>query len=156
MDAGGAEGADPFKGKEVLFMPGFDGTGPWGAGPMSGGGRGFCNPAGTGYRSSYGRGFGRGFGPGRGRGFGRGFGPGFGRGRGWGGGFGRGYGSVFDYGAPYPYREGPYGPAYGAPYAMDPTEDMNALRAEADALQSDLDQIHRRMESLQGKSSEQS
>ncbi len=23
-------------------MPGFDGTGPWGLGPMMGGGRGFC------------------------------------------------------------------------------------------------------------------
>jgi hypothetical protein len=27
-------------------MPGFDGTGPNGMGPMTGGGRGFCNPAG--------------------------------------------------------------------------------------------------------------
>ena len=26
-------------------MPGFDGTGPRGMGPMTGGGRGFCNPA---------------------------------------------------------------------------------------------------------------
>ena len=26
-------------------MPGFDGTGPMGLGPMTGGGRGFCNPA---------------------------------------------------------------------------------------------------------------
>ena len=25
-------------------MPGFDGTGPRGIGPMTGGGRGFCNP----------------------------------------------------------------------------------------------------------------
>ncbi len=43
-------------------MPGFDGTGPQGAGPMTGGGRGFCNPA----AGSYGlrQGFGRGFGPG--------------------------------------------------------------------------------------------
>ncbi|MFO7948365.1 MAG: hypothetical protein R6V19_16305 [Armatimonadota bacterium] len=30
-------------------MPGFDGTGPGGMGPMTGGGRGFCNPAGTAY-----------------------------------------------------------------------------------------------------------
>ena len=28
--------------KEVIFMPGFDGTGPMGQGPMTGGGRGFC------------------------------------------------------------------------------------------------------------------
>ena len=29
-------------------MPGFDGTGPRGMGPMTGGGRGFCSPWGTG------------------------------------------------------------------------------------------------------------
>jgi len=29
-------------------MPGFDGTGPGGMGPMTGGGRGFCNPLGGG------------------------------------------------------------------------------------------------------------
>jgi len=28
-------------------MPGFDGTGPRGMGPMTGGGRGFCNPYGV-------------------------------------------------------------------------------------------------------------
>ena len=29
-------------------MPGFDGTGPRGMGPMTGGGRGFCSPRGMG------------------------------------------------------------------------------------------------------------
>ena len=29
-------------------MPGFDRTGPMGMGPMTGGGRGFCNPRGVG------------------------------------------------------------------------------------------------------------
>ncbi len=29
-------------------MPGFDGTGPLGMGPMTGGGRGFCSPWGVG------------------------------------------------------------------------------------------------------------
>jgi hypothetical protein len=29
-------------------MPGFDGTGPMGMGPMTGGGRGFCRPWGVG------------------------------------------------------------------------------------------------------------
>jgi hypothetical protein len=29
-------------------MPGFDGTGPMGIGPMTGGGRGFCSPWGIG------------------------------------------------------------------------------------------------------------
>ena len=35
-------------------MPGMDGTGPMGMGPMTGGGRGFCNPlwAGSGYRGA--------------------------------------------------------------------------------------------------------
>jgi hypothetical protein len=31
-------------------MPGFDGTGPAGMGPMTGGGRGFCGPYGAGAR----------------------------------------------------------------------------------------------------------
>jgi hypothetical protein len=31
-------------------MPGFDGTGPNGMGPMTGGGRGFCNPWGVKFR----------------------------------------------------------------------------------------------------------
>ncbi len=44
-------------------MPGFDGTGPLGQGPMTGGGFGFC-----------GRGYGRGIRRGRGFGMGRGFG----------------------------------------------------------------------------------
>ncbi|MBN1691210.1 MAG: DUF5320 domain-containing protein [Dehalococcoidia bacterium] len=44
-------------------MPGFDGTGPRGLGPMTGGGRGFCvTPAGN--VGAYGRGFAsRGYGP---------------------------------------------------------------------------------------------
>ena len=32
-------------------MPGFDGTGPGGMGPMTGGGRGFCSPWGIGAQS---------------------------------------------------------------------------------------------------------
>jgi hypothetical protein len=37
-------------------MPGFDGTGPRGMGPMTGGGRGFCSPRGIGTASRpYGR-----------------------------------------------------------------------------------------------------
>ncbi len=58
-------------------MPGFDGTGPRGMGPMTGGGRGFCNPSASVYNTSF-RGAGRGgipWGGGRGRAFvgGRGF-----------------------------------------------------------------------------------
>lgn len=79
-------------------MPGFDGTGPAGMGPMTGGARGWCSPYGRAYagfgpyrrpfpvpvRSPYAYGLrrprwglGRGFG---GRGQGRGWGPGGGRG----------------------------------------------------------------------------
>jgi len=35
-------------------MPGFDGTGPRGMGPMTGGGRGFCSPQGIGVARTYG------------------------------------------------------------------------------------------------------
>ena len=60
-------------------MPGFDGTGPLGQGPMTGRGLGFCNPR-PGYNNMYTlgpwgnpyRGLGRGLGPGGGRFFGRG------------------------------------------------------------------------------------
>ena len=69
-------------------MPGFDGTGPMGAGPMTGGGRGFCNPAYAGYGQGYGGGFGYGRGLAGAAVFSRGFGPGLG----WGGGYGRGFG----------------------------------------------------------------
>lgn len=82
-------------------MPGFDGTGPAGMGPMTGGARGRCNPANAPY-AGYGRyqaplavpagrsylaglwrprwGLGRGFwGRGRAAGWGRGWGRGRGR-----------------------------------------------------------------------------
>ena len=41
-------------------MPGFDGTGPRGMGPMTGGGRGYCSPWGprAGWAPSWGRGWG--------------------------------------------------------------------------------------------------
>ena len=49
-------------------MPGFDRTGPWGAGPMTGGRRGLCASRSAGGNwSSRGRGFGRGMGRGLGR-----------------------------------------------------------------------------------------
>jgi hypothetical protein len=96
-----------------MTMPGFDGTGPRGMGPMTGGGRGFCNPmsplfgargmyppaslATSAYGAmpfAYGRGMGVGFGApvAYGRGMGMGFGRRGGRGRGMGGGRGGGRG----------------------------------------------------------------
>ncbi|KMY66966.1 hypothetical protein AAU61_13460 [Desulfocarbo indianensis] len=72
-------------------MPGFDRSGPRGAGPMTGGGFGYCaQPAGAGGQPmGLGRGMGRGFGQGAGRGFGRGMGRACRGAGGWGRGFGR-------------------------------------------------------------------
>jgi len=65
-------------------MPGLDGTGPMGLGPMTGRGLGWCRF----YYGGYSPGFWRGWFPGWGWGFGRGFGLGMGwrwrRGWGWG------------------------------------------------------------------------
>jgi hypothetical protein len=143
-------GTVDFSEKEVFHMPGFDGRGPMGAGPMTGGGRGFCNPAYAGYGPVYGRGFGYGRGYGRGRGFRRGFGPGPGGGRGYGRGFG---GRAFypAWGAGY----GPaYGPMYGDPYGMSPEDELQMLRNEAGAIKNDLKGINKRIEELESKSSE--
>jgi len=57
-------------------MPGFDRTGPRGAGPMTGGGFGYCAGARPG--AAGGRGLGFGYGRGRGFGRGRGYGPAYG------------------------------------------------------------------------------
>lgn len=63
-------------------MPRYDGSGPWGQGPMTGRGMGPCNPH---YRGGFGAGFGGGWGRGMGRrrgggGWGRGMGMGMGMG----------------------------------------------------------------------------
>jgi len=143
-------GAVDFRGKEVFHMPGFDGTGPMGAGPMTGGARGFCNPAYAGQAPLYGRGFGYGRGYGRGRGFRRGYGPGLG--------WGRGYGRGFGWRASYPAGGAGYGPAYGPlygnPYGMSSEDELQMLRNEADAIKSDLEGINMRIEELESKSSQ--
>jgi hypothetical protein len=128
-------------------MPRFNGTGPMGAGPMTGGARGYCNSAGAGYAPAYGRGYGYGPGYGRGRGFGAGFGAGFGRGRGYGRCF-------FGWRSSYPAWDAGYGPSYGAPYQMDPSEEMNMLRTEAESMKRGLDEINRRIEELEKRASE--
>lgn len=128
-------------------MPGFDGTGPMGAGPMTGGARGFCNPAGGyapgyGYGAGYGRGFGRGWGYGRGPGRGRGLGRGFG----WRGAYpyGAGYYNV-PYGADYPM---------GANYNMDRAGELEMLKNEAESMKRALDEINMRMEELEKETKE--
>ncbi len=106
-------------------MPGFDGTGPMGAGPLTGGGRGYCGPYGSTY-GFYGPGFRAGFGPGWG----------YGRGFGWSG-----------YAPPYAY---PYGAPY--PYAVRPEDELNMLKNQADMIRADLDAIKKRIESLESAS----
>jgi hypothetical protein len=135
-----AAGFDYIFGKEVFIMPGFNGMGPRGEGPMTGGARGYCNPGYAGY--------------GRGYGLGRGFRGGFGAGTGWGRGYGRGYGRRGGY---YPSGRW-FGPAYGAPYAdpytMKPEDEIDILKDEAAAMKNDLDTINRRIEEIESQSSE--
>jgi hypothetical protein len=131
-------------------MPGFDRTGPMGAGMMTGGARGFCNPADAGYGPVYGRGFGYGRGYGRGRGFRRGFGPGLG----WGHGSGRGFGWQGFYPARDAAYDPAYGPFYGNPYGMSSEDELKMLRTEADAIKGDLEDINKRIQELESKSSQ--
>ena len=139
-------------------MPGGDGTGPGGFGPMTGRAAGFCAgyPV-PGYMNPIG---GR-LGLGRGRGFGRGFG----RGRGWGRGYsayggypyaGAGYGVPYA-GAGYapPYAGAGYGVPYaggaGYPYAPEitPKEEASMLKDEAKAIQEELKNINSRIAELE-------
>ncbi|MEW5826685.1 MAG: DUF5320 domain-containing protein [Candidatus Bipolaricaulota bacterium] len=103
-------------------MPGFDGTGPQGMGPMTGGGRGYCvTPA-------------------------RGGGAWLGRRRFWAplgrrGGWGAGRGVASGYGV--------WGGPWAAPSgALDEETDVTALRREADRLSADLERIQARIHSL--------
>ena len=120
-------------------MPGGDGTGPLGQGPMTGRAAGYCagnpgpgyaNPvAGRGRRFGFGRGWGRGFGWGRGRGWGRGwfgFGPAGG----------------------YPYGAMPY---YGDPNTQEltPQQESEMLKKEAQAMQDEINSINQRISELE-------
>ncbi len=106
-------------------MPRYDGTGPAGGGPMTGGGRGYCSYPGEGY--------GRPLGYGRGMAYRRGFGGGYGPGRGlrrrvW-----RGY------------------EAYPPPAAREfgREEELDMLRREADAIRNSLEYITGRIAELE-------
>jgi len=141
-------------------MPGGDGTGPGGMGPMTGRAAGFCAgyPV-PGYMNPVG---GRGY-----WGWGRGFrGGGFGRGRGFGW-AGAGYGMPAYGGAVGPYAyggaAGPY--AYGGavnPYAyggapLTPTltaqQELDGLKGQAEYLEDTLDGIKKRIEELESQKS---
>ena len=113
-------------------MPGFDRTGPAGAGPMTGGVRGRCNPAAAAASASY---YGGAYGYARGLGLRRGFRGGFGAGRD----FGRRYGR--DYGL--------YAPVAAQRFPVEPANEAGALRAEAAYLKQSLAAINARLEELE-------
>ena len=121
-------------------MPGGDGTGPLGMGPMTGRAAGFCAgfPV-PGFMNPL---------PGRGRG--RGFG--WGRGRGWGGGLGRGRGR-WSGGAPF---YGASAPPYGVPYAPRPSpqQEMDALKEQAEYFEEGLKDIRNRLAELETEQAE--
>lgn len=119
----------PIKGGTT--MPRGDGTGPMGMGPMTGRAAGFC--AGynmPGYMNPV---FGRGFGMGRGGGWGRGGGRGWRR-------------QFYATGLPGWARFGGY------PYYMPeitPEQERMALKAQADALRSEMEAITKRLAELE-------
>ena len=117
-------------------MPGFDRTGPMGAGPMTGGARGLCNPATAGTMPAY-AGM---YGYGRGQGLRRGFRGGYGAGGRWNRGYGRGYGW--------------FPPAIDPGFPADATGEVGMLKAQADYLKNSLDAITERIEALENNSAE--
>ena len=100
-------------------MPGFDGTGPFGQGPRTGWGMGYCGPGRGRPRRFYGFGAGRGLPP-----------WGGGRGRVWGGGFGfRGFRAP--YAAPWWWAEEAY------------DDELEELRKENQELRSRLEKLEK-------------
>jgi len=108
-------------------MPGFDRSGPMGAGPMTGGAMGYCNPANAGR----GRPLAGTAGFGRGMAYGRGFRGGYGPGRGVGRGYGRGF------------------PPYPPMYAENTAEELGMLKQQVDSVKNTLDSINRRIADLE-------
>lgn len=121
-------------------MPAGDRTGPWGGGPRTGRGLGYCSGyAAPGYMNpAPGMGFGRGYGRGLGLGSGPGRGMGMGRGR-WSrhpGAWGYPYPPVVPFG--YPPGVGSY----------PPVDEEAALTDEAKFLEAELDRITKRLAEL--------
>jgi hypothetical protein len=110
-------------------MPGFNRTGPMGAGPVTGRGRGMCDSvyAGNIPQSAENYGYGRGLR--LGRGFRGGYNPdmgyGFGRRRGW------------------------NQPGYSGEYPENTTGELTTLKAQADSVKRTLETISRRIEELE-------
>lgn len=125
-------------------MPGGDRTGPMGAGPMTGWGRGVC-----------GRGTDAGFGPDRPARWGRGAGYGWGRGAGFGG--GRGCRNRSWAGGPAGRARGGWWPESFAPWAAaadSAADERQMLEGEAAALEQEIGRIRARLDVLAGKESD--
>ena len=131
-------------------MPGFNGTGPQGMGPRTGGGFGFCSP-GTGpvFPGSGGYGY-----P---RGAGRGFAPrGGGRGRVFGGGRGRGfqgYSGRWEW-----FGMGPIGrdyhPGWPYGYGRPATDEKSFLEEQLCSLEKEIEAVRSRIGELEKKPGE--
>ena len=106
-------------------MPGGNGTGPNGMGPMTGRGLGYCSGAAT-------YGIGRRFGCGMGRGSGRGMGRGFRN--------------------QPPFRAGNWSLEANA---FTPEQELGTLRQQAEAMQRSLEQINQRINELQQQNGSQ-
>ena len=108
-------------------MPGGNGTGPGGMGPMTGRGAGFCAGYSVpGYANPVG---------------GRGMGMGWGRGRGFGRGFGMGRAG---YGMPA-YGVGPFTPT------VVPQQELDSLKGQAEYFEEALNGIKKRIEELESQ-----
>jgi len=118
-------------------MPRFDRTGPWGEGPMTGGGFGYCNPASGDYRRPWASGP---WASGSGRGMGRGSGRFRGRNRG-----SARYGGTWA-GWNWAPNE--------RPFTQEPRDELRALRGEARAAKKDLDAINKRIQELESETSD--
>ncbi|MBN1675177.1 MAG: DUF5320 domain-containing protein [Kiritimatiellae bacterium] len=118
-------------------MPGGDGTGPAGMGPMTGRAAGYCAgyPV-PGFMNPI---------PGRGFGFGRGLGLGFRGGRGWAGYGPRAYGYAPAYGMP-PF---PYAAPYGA--APTPEQEVDRLKGQAEYFEDALEGVKKRIAELEAE-----
>jgi hypothetical protein len=116
-------------------MPGYDKSGPIGAGPMTGGGRGRCNPDAVRHFMPF-SGDCR-----RGAGFRRGFRSGFSRHVAPGRGYGR--------------WAGFYPTTNEVPAPMETTEEIDILKAEADNLRSALEGIDNRIQTLSMRPTEE-
>ncbi len=114
-------------------MPGFDGTGPRGQGPMTGGGRGYCAIPGS-VNPALARGYSA---RGRGR-------------RNW----------YYATGLTGWQRASMGGPAFGGayPYAPEitPKQEVDILKNEADSLKKQLEDIQNRIETLEKAQEEKS